>query len=134
MSRKKAEFKVAKTFGEIVNDRYSLYAVYVKPRYGCKIKRHLVKGSVDTYGRIKLTKYNVFGNLINSWWSDDLIVTRNLQDTTKAKTKSVVANYNTVFYTSKEEVYNTVLHQLRLDKLSINKQIIDLQKELYAVE
>ena len=52
----------------------------------------------------------------------------------KAKTKSVVANYNTVFYTSKEEVYNTVLHQLRLDKLSINKQIIDLQKELYAVE
>ncbi len=131
MSRKKAEFKVAKTFGEILNDKNSLYEVFRRPKKGINVKRFLARGCVDRYGRIILSRYNVYGDVV-AWGG--LVATRNLQETNKAKKENKTEFYNELFFTSKEEAYNSAMHQLRLKKLELNKQIAQLQNELYTVE
>lgn len=131
MSRKKAEFKVAKTFGEILKDKNSLYEVFRRPKKGINVKRFLTRGCVDRYGRIILSRYNVYGDVV-AWGG--LVATRNLQETNKAKKENKTEYYNELFFTSKEEAYNSTIHQLRLKKLELNKQIAQLQNELYSVE
>ena len=137
MSKKKAEFKIAKTFGEILNDSNSLYAVWIRSKESSKIKQCLVKGYVNRYGQALLNKFNVYGGIVvRPWYGEQVcyILNSRAHNTDEVKQKSSIEYYGNVFFTSKEEAYENTMHKLRLKKLELNKQIAQLQNELYAVE
>ena len=130
---------VAETFDEIVKDNANqIFEVYLKPLKGYKVKRYLVKAEVrPEWGRryLFLHTYNVYGDrIISGWYGDrckieiDLSVAdgRNLN---KAKIK----NYLGVFYTIKQEAYDSAINSLRSKKMELNKEILKLQKDLYSV-
>lgn len=137
MNREYIKPLIAKSFNEIVHNN-GIYEIYLKPLKGYKIKRYLVKGEVKRQWNrdyLILYTFNVFGDIITSgWYGDrckieiDLTVAdgRNLN---KAKIK----NYLGVFYTIKQEAYDSAINSLRSKKMELNKEIMKLQKDLYSV-
>jgi hypothetical protein len=137
--KKKIDFKVANSLADIFNDKTnSFYEVFLKPVNGHTIKRYLAKGTLNKYGhnRDEIQCYTKTGQLVWSYRNGmKSFIIPNGVDYLTTKSLKVRCNYSTYnVYLSKEEAYNTVINNLRKQKLDINKQIIELQNELYSVK
>lgn len=142
MAKEKAKLEVrtATTFADMFNDKDKnrFYEVFLKPLRGTNVKRYLAKGIENHYGanRFICKCYSKVGQAIFTWFGSDtksFVVNLDGEKGLEMTSTKVQCDYNTyIAYVSREEAYNTAMHGLKMQKLKINKQIINLQNELYG--
>lgn len=136
MKREYIKPLIAKSFNEIAYNN-GIYEIYLKPLKGYKIKRYLVKGEVKRQWNrnyLILYTFNVFGDPITScWYRDRCKIDIDLSVAGRNLNKDKISNYLGVFYTIKQEAYDSAINSLRSKKMELNKEILKLQKDLYSV-
>ena len=141
MAKEKAKLEVrtATTFADIFGDKNKnrFYEVFLKLAKGNSVKRYLVKGIENHYGpkRFICQCYSKVGKPIFDWYTSTKSFDVNLDGEKGLEMTStkVQCNYDTyIAYVSREEAYNAAMYGLKMQKLKINKQIINLQNELYG--
>lgn len=142
MAKEKAKLEVrtATTFADIFGDKNKnrFYEVFLKLAKGNSVKRYLAKGVENHYGanRFICKCYSKAGQPIFTWFGGDtksFVVNLDGEKGLEMTSTKVQCNYDTyIAYVSREEAYNAAMHGLKMQKLKINKQIINLQNELYG--
>jgi len=143
MAKEKAKLEVrtATTFADIFGDKNKnrFYEVFLKLAKGNSVKRYLAKGIENHYGvnRFVCQCYSKVGQPIFSWYTSagikTFVVNLDGEKGLEMTSTKVQCDYNTyIVYVSREEAYNAAMHGLKMQKLKINKQIINLQNELYG--
>lgn len=141
MAKEKAKLEVrtATTFADIFADKNKnrFYEVFLKLAKGNSVKRYLAKGTISPYGdrRCVCQCYSKVGQPIFSWYNDmkSFTVNKDAEKGLEITSAKVQCDYRLyTAYVSREEAYNAAMHGLKMQKLKINKQIINLQNELYG--
>jgi hypothetical protein len=142
MAKEKAKLEVrtATTFADIFGDKNKnrFYEIFLKLAKGNSIKRYLAKGIVNHYGanRFICKCYSKTGQAIFTWFGGDtksFVVNLDGEKGLEITSAKVQCDYRLyTAYVSREEAYNAAMHGLKMQKLKINKQIINLQNELYG--
>lgn len=135
----KLEVRTATTFADIFNDKSAtFYEVFLKQAKGNTVKRYLVRGTtISPYGerRCVCQCYSKVGQPVYNYYNGikSFAVNKDAEKGLEIASAKVQCDYRLyTAYVSREEAYNAAMHGLKMQKLKINKQIINLQNELYG--